>query len=72
MKHAILVALTVLAATTMTACSSEYIISTNSGEMITTASKPRLDNNTGMVEYEDVNGRKTQIRQSDVKSVIER
>lgn len=72
MKHAFLVALAILAAITMTACSSEYIISTNSGEMITTASKPRLNDDTGMVEYEDADGRKTQIRQADVKSVMER
>ncbi|MEH6801216.1 MAG: YgdI/YgdR family lipoprotein [Halopseudomonas sabulinigri] len=72
MKHAILVAFALFAAITMTACSSEYIIATNSGEMITTANKPKLNDNTGMVEYEDAEGRKANVRQEDVKSVIER
>ncbi|MEH6567283.1 MAG: YgdI/YgdR family lipoprotein [Halopseudomonas sp.] len=72
MKHAILVAFALLAAITMTACSSEYIISTTSGEMIATDGKPKLNDDTGMVEYEDADGRKAQIRQADVKSVIER
>jgi len=72
MKHAMLIAFALFAAITLTACSSEYIISTTSGQMIPTDGKPKLNNETGMVEYKDAEGRKATILQSDVKSVIER
>ena len=41
----------------LVACSSQYIImSTRDGKMITTDSKPRLDEDTGMYRYYDEEG----------------
>lgn len=34
-------------------CSSEYLIATTDGQFITSDEKPRLDKNTGMIEFED-------------------
>ena len=53
-------------------CASEYIIATNDGKMITTHEKPELDKDTGMLHYEDEEGRDQQIQKSEVKQMIER
>ena len=52
--------------------SSEYIISTTSGVMITTRGKPSLDEKTGIYTYKDDEGRKATIKKDDVKQVMER
>lgn len=69
MKHSILAALCVLA---LAGCSSEYIISTTDGQMLTSEGKPRLDKETGMIEFTDSEGRKQLIPQSSVKQMLER
>lgn len=57
----------------LAACaSSEYIISTTNGTMITTSGKPKLDEKTGMYKYEDAEGREATIRKEDVKQIMER
>jgi hypothetical protein len=56
----------------LAACSSEYIISTRDGGMITTAGKPRVDDRTGMYRYEDAEGREGMIKKDQVVSIIER
>ena len=56
----------------MTACSTEYIIATTDGRMITTEEKPKLDSETDMLHYEDDEGRDQQIRKDEVKQMIER
>ncbi len=53
-------------------CSTEYIIATTDGKMITTSEKPELDEDTNMLHYEDTDGRDQQIQQSEVKQMIER
>lgn len=53
-------------------CTSEYIIATNDGKMITTNEKPELDEDTNMLHYQDEEGRDQQIQQSEVKQMIER
>jgi len=69
MKHGIIVALCLLS---LAGCSSEYIISTTDGQMLTCDGKPRLDKGTGMLEFTDSEGRKQQIPQSSVKQMLER
>lgn len=69
MKHFFLVTLALLA---LSGCSSEYIITTTDGQMLTTADKPELDEDTGMIEFEDSEGRKQQIPQAQVKQMLER
>ncbi|MGI3129202.1 YgdI/YgdR family lipoprotein [Halopseudomonas pachastrellae] len=69
MKH-LLIAL--VCATALAGCSSEYIISTNDGQMITTDNKPKLDPDSGMYIFEDAEGRKQAIPATSVKQVMER
>ena len=69
MKH-LLIAL--LCATALAGCSSEYIISTNDGQMITTDSKPKLDPDSGMYIFKDAEGREKAIPSASVKQVMER
>ncbi len=40
--------------------------------MLTSDGKPRLDKDTGMLEFTDSEGRKQQIPQSNVKQMLER
>lgn len=56
----------------LTGCANEYIIATTDGRMITTNEKPTLDSETEMLHYEDEEGRDQQIKQDDVKQMIER
>ena len=56
----------------LTGCASEYIITTNDGQMLTSYGKPELDKDTGMLEFEDSEGRKQQIPQSQVRQMLER
>lgn len=53
-------------------CSSQYIMSTKDGRMITTDSKPRLDEDTGMYRYYDAEGREMLIKKDDVTQIMER
>ena len=52
--------------------SSEYIISTTGGTMITARGQPKLDAKTGMYTYKDDEGRTATIRKEDVKQIMER
>jgi len=69
MKHWIVAALCLLS---LTGCSSEYIITTTDGQMLTSDGKPELDRDTGMLEFEDSEGRRQQIPQASVKQMLER
>lgn len=53
-------------------CSSQYIMSTKDGKMITTDSKPKLDESTGMYRYYDHEGREVMIKKDDVTQIMER
>lgn len=69
MKHWILAVLCVFG---LTGCANEYIIATVDGQLLTTDNKPELDDDTGMLEFEDSEGRKQHIPQAQVKQIIER
>ena len=56
----------------LVACSSQYIMSTKDGKMITTDSKPKLDESTGMYRYYDAEGREGMLKQDDVTQIMER
>ncbi len=56
----------------LVACSSQYIMSTTDGKMITTDSKPKLDESTGMYRYYDTEGREVMIKKDDVTQIMER
>ncbi|MOA51522.1 YgdI/YgdR family lipoprotein [Pseudomonas sp. L-22-4S-12] len=69
MKHWILALFCTLG---LAGCSSEYIITTTDGQLLTSDGKPELDRDTGMIEFEDSEGRKQQIPQANVKQMMER
>ncbi|EKP0307596.1 YgdI/YgdR family lipoprotein [Aeromonas veronii] len=54
------------------ACSSQYIMSTKDGKMITTESKPKLDESTDMYRYYDDEGREVMIKKDDMTQIMER
>ena len=56
----------------LVACSSQYIMSTKDGKMITTDSKPKLDESTGMYRYYDEEGREVHINKDDITQIMER
>ncbi|MBL4609358.1 YgdI/YgdR family lipoprotein [Halopseudomonas sp.] len=72
MKKSILASICALGMLTLVGCASDYLISTNDGRMIDSQDKPEIDEDTGMIMYEDEEGRENQIPQSDVKEIKER
>lgn len=56
----------------LTGCAKDHLIVTHDGRLIETDNKPRIDEDTGLVEYRDYEGRTNQIPQSDVKEIKER
>ncbi|MDA8478595.1 YgdI/YgdR family lipoprotein [Citrobacter sp. Awk 4] len=56
----------------LSACSgSNYVMHTNDGRTIVSEGKPRMDDETGMISYQDANGNKQQINRTDVKEMVE-
>ncbi|ALP43772.1 YgdI/YgdR family lipoprotein [Aeromonas schubertii] len=53
-------------------CSSQYIMSTKDGRLITTDSKPKLDESTGMYRYYDAEGREVMVKKDDITQIMER
>ncbi|MGR4989324.1 YgdI/YgdR family lipoprotein [Vibrio sp. WZ-1] len=63
----------VVTAVLLVACSSsQYLMSTNEGKIITSYGKPDLNEETGMYEYEDVDGKEMSISQDEIVQIIER
>lgn len=57
----------------LVACAStEYIIGTQDGQLISTYGKPELQEDTGMYKYEDKEGRVQYIDKSKVTQIMER
>lgn len=52
-------------------CSSNYVMTTKSGQTIVTHGKPQLDKETGMTSYIDESGNKREINSSDVSQLAE-
>ena len=50
-------------------CTSNYVMSTKSGQTIVTEGKPQLDKETGMTSY-DQDGNTREINSSDVAQLI--
>jgi len=53
-------------------CSNDHLIRTSDGQIIEADNKPEIDDDTGMIEYEDHSGRDNQIPQGDVREIKER
>ena len=64
--------ITLLCLLGLVGCASEYIITTSDGQMLVSHGKPEFDKDTGMLEFEDSEGRKQQIPQANVRQMLER
>ncbi len=71
MKKSLLATTCAIALLTLGGCASDYLISTNDGRLIESEDKPEIDEDTGMIMYEDEDGEMHQIPQSDVKEIKE-
>ncbi|ELH9637387.1 YgdI/YgdR family lipoprotein [Vibrio alginolyticus] len=57
----------------LAACgSSQYLMSTNEGKIITSYGKPDLNEETGMYEYEDMDGKEMSISKEQIVQIVER
>ena len=65
-------AVTLVLATLISGCSSDYVMATRDGKMIMTQGKPEIDKDTGLVKYTDNTGHELQINGDDVSSIVER
>jgi ABC-type glycerol-3-phosphate transport system substrate-binding protein len=61
-----------LAAAALAGCGSEYILSTSTGAMLESSSKPYLNERTGMYEYRTKDGKDAWIRKEQVVEILER
>src|SRR5262245_39870267 len=67
-----LVAMSALALACAACSSTQYIVSTKSGQLITAYGKPELDTKSGMYTYKDAEGKKVQISKDEVGQIMER
>ncbi|HFE3442929.1 TPA: YgdI/YgdR family lipoprotein [Klebsiella aerogenes] len=72
MKKLLVVTMIGAAVALLTGCSSEYVMSTKSGEMIVTQGKPEIDKDTGMTSYTDQQGNDRQINTNEVVQMIKK
>lgn len=72
MKNWLIAALCAIGMFTLAACSNDHLIRTSDGQIIEADNKPEIDEDTGMIEYEDHSGRDNQIQQGDVREIKER
>ncbi|HBC6382958.1 TPA: YgdI/YgdR family lipoprotein [Citrobacter freundii] len=52
-------------------CTTDYVMTTKSGQTITTQGKPKLDKDTGMTSYTVQDGNAREINSNDVAQLIE-
>ncbi|CAH6218800.1 YgdI/YgdR family lipoprotein [Enterobacter hormaechei] len=69
-----LVAIMSLALMTLTVagCSSDYVLQKKNGEMIITHGKPEVDDDNGLITYEDVAGNEHAINRDQIIQMIEK
>lgn len=72
MKSSLTASVLALCVLMLAGCSNDYMISTNDGRMIESDEKPELDDDTGLIEYEDEDGDIGQLPQSDVREIREK
>lgn len=72
MKHVFYALACAVALLALAGCAKDHLIVTNDGRLIESTNKPEIDENTGLIEYEDHEGRANQIPQEDVKEIKER
>lgn len=53
-------------------CSSDYVLQKKNGEMIITHGKPEVDDDNGLITYEDVAGNVHAINRDQIVQMIEK
>jgi hypothetical protein len=62
----------VLLSLTVAGCSSDYVLQKKNGEMIITHGKPEVDDDNGLITYEDIAGNEHAINRDQIIQMIER
>ncbi|MCW2474920.1 MULTISPECIES: YgdI/YgdR family lipoprotein [Symbiopectobacterium] len=71
MKNKIAIIAIAMAALSLTACSSNYVLHTNDGRTIVAEGKPKVDEDTGMIRYIDAYGHEQQINRDNLREMVE-
>ncbi|MCW2481522.1 YgdI/YgdR family lipoprotein [Candidatus Symbiopectobacterium sp. NZEC135] len=71
MKNKIAIIAIAMAALSLTACSSNYVLHTNDGRTIVAEGKPKVDEDTGMISYVDAYGHEQQINRDNLKEMVQ-
>ena len=53
-------------------CSSDYVLQKKNGEMIITHGKPEVDDDNGLITYEDVAGNEHAMNRDQIVQMIEK
>ena len=72
MKKWVMAVSALVMAAGLAGCSSDYVMATKDGSMILTQGKPEIDQDTGLISYNDEKGNHRQINGDQVSQVIER
>lgn len=72
MKKIIAVFALALLSVSVAGCSSDYVIQKKNGDMIITNGKPEIDDDTGLVSYEDTAGNEHAINRNEIVQMIEK
>jgi len=72
MKKIVAVIGLVLLSLTVAGCSSDYVLQKKNGDMIITHGKPEVDDDTGLITYEDIAGNEHAINRDQIIQMLER
>ena len=72
MKKVVAVISPVLLSLTVAGCSSDYVLQKKNGEMIITHGKPEVDDENGLITYEDIAGNEHAINRDQIIQMIEK
>lgn len=72
MKHWKVVTLGLLGLFMLAGCGNDYLVRTSDGQVMEAEDKPQIDEDTGMIEFEDATDRDRQMKQENVEEIIER
>ena len=72
MKKLVAVMSLALVTLTVAGCSSDYVLHKKNGEMIITHGKPEVDDDNGLITYEDVAGNEHAINRDQIIQMIEK
>lgn len=62
----------VLLSLTVAGCSSDYVLQKKNGEMIIIHGKPEVDDDNGLITYEDIAGNERAINRDQIIQMIEK